>query len=111
MIGKFDPQLVFAEPKVLVVRGPVRWEQADAGKRVKIRAELRQDGEKDHCEMVFDAPAKGSAFPIDTTWSMPLVTDNITSGPVQADAVATVDGTTIDSWNQPPELPSPVVVI
>jgi hypothetical protein len=111
MIGKFDPQLLFAEPGVLVVRGPVRWEAADAEKEVKIRATLKQNGQEDHCEMEFPTPAADATFPIDETWSMQLDTNKIVPGPVHAKAVATVDGDTIDSWNQPPELPSPITVI
>jgi len=44
-------------------------------------------------------------------WSMPLQTNKIGPGPVEAHAVATCNGRIIDQWDQPPEQPLPVTVV
>jgi len=111
MIGKFDQELKRDEADgVVIVGGPVRWDAPDEGKDVRIDARLEQNGNHDHCHMTVRAPV-GATFPVFDRWEMPLQTNNIHAGPVDAHAFATSGGLILDQWDQPPELPTPVTVV
>jgi hypothetical protein len=109
MVGKFDQELAL-NGGVVTVQGPVLWDAKDAGRTVRIEARLDQNGEHDHCHMDIVAPNQRK-FPQSGVWSMPLQTNKIGPGPVEAHAVATCNGRIIDQWDQPPEQPLPVTVV
>ena len=100
MVGKFNGALFFNGSGVLTVCGPVTWDAADAGKTVNIRAELTQNGQTVNCNKDFVVPT-GVSFPFESSWSMPLATNNIGPGTASGHARGKVNGTVLDQWDQP----------
>jgi hypothetical protein len=107
MHGQFDDTLHFtpAGSNLLIVCGPlIADSDEDLAKRVRVEAELTQDGpdgrEVERCNTsgrgFSPAPDPGA------TWTMNLHTNKIVAGvPVSARATLFVDGDPVFEWQEP----------
>jgi hypothetical protein len=112
MVGKFNAVLHFDANGELQVCGPVTWEQQDADLQVKIVATLTQNGKPFTCSDNFSAPAAGSSFPVQSSWSMPLHGKQPAGGLAIGHATASANGNAITQWVQPvPPAITPSIVI
>jgi len=102
MIGKFDPQLrIHTANHEITVSGPLRWDAADAGKTVQIKATISQNGTSVDCNDNFTAPNSGATFPFLTFWTMNVDAGGLTPGLAHGTAVAERRGNVEDSWETP----------